>query len=132
MNAMRNAGPAVWVGRVLSGLIALFLLQDAAIHLLNLDVAVDATVELGFSEGTVPWIGVFLIVPLVLYVVPRTALIGAVGLTGYLGGAMAIQMQQGEYPWMLFPFLLGVLLWVGLGLRDARVATLIGPKERVA
>lgn len=109
---------------IISGLIILFLLVDAVPKLLRLDFAVDATVDLGYPDGTVVWIGLILLICTVLYAIPRTAILGAVLLTGYLGGAIATQLRLGENAWLLFPFLLGVLVWAGLYLRDDRVRTL--------
>lgn len=110
----------VRAGRIISGLVVLFLLQDGLIKALNLDVAVDATVELGYPESVVIPIGVTLLACTVLYAIPRTAVIGAILLTGFLGGAIATQVRL-EDPWFLFPAVLATLTWVGLALRDARV-----------
>jgi hypothetical protein len=110
---------------IISGLIILFLLVDAIPKLLRLDFAVDATVDLGYPDGTVVWIGLILLVCTVLYTIPRTAILGAVLLTGYFGGAIATQMRLGENAWLLFPFVIGVLAWAGLYLRDDRVRELV-------
>lgn len=110
---------------IISGLIILFLLVDAIPKLLRLDFAVDATVDLGYPDGTVVWIGLILLVCTVLYTIPRTAILGAVLLTGYFGGAIATQMRLGENAWLLFPFVIGVLAWAGLCLRDDRVRELV-------
>lgn len=110
---------------IISGLIILFLLVDAVPKLLRLDFAVDATVDLGYPDGTVVWIGLILLVSTVLYTIPRTAILGAVLLTGYFGGAIATQMRLGEDAWLLFPFVIGVLAWAGLYLRDDRVRELV-------
>jgi hypothetical protein len=110
---------------IISGLIILFLLVDAIPKLLRLDFAVDATVDLGYPDGTVVWIGLILLVCTVLYRIPRTAILGAVLLTGYFGGAIATQMRLGENAWLLFPFVIGVLAWAGLYLRDDRVRELV-------
>lgn len=110
----------VRAGRIISALVILFLLQDALIKALNLDFAVDATVELGYPESLVIPIGVTLLVCTVLYTIPRTAVIGAILLTGFLGGAIATQARL-EDPWLLFPAAMAMLTWAGLALRDARV-----------
>lgn len=124
--AAENLSPtgAVWAGRILSGLIVLFMLSDAIPKALRLDFALNATVELGYPEATVVPIGLTLLVCTVLYAIPRTARLGAILLTGYLGGAVATQVRV-EDLWFLFPFALGVLVWVGLYLRDERLRTLI-------
>ncbi|MGI8521490.1 MAG: DoxX family protein, partial [Actinomycetota bacterium] len=87
------------------------------------------TVELGYPAGIVFWLGLILIVCTVLYAVPRTAVLGAILLTGYLGGATATQVRV-ESPSFWFPVLLGVLAWAGLYLRDARLRSLI-PSRRI-
>jgi hypothetical protein len=115
----------VVAGWVISGLIVLFLLVDAVPKLLRLNFAVDATVDLGNPDGTVVWIGLILLVCTVLYAIPWTAILGAVLLTGYFGGAIVTQMQLGEDAWLLLPFILGVLVWAGLYLRDNQVRTLV-------
>lgn len=119
-----TSSPALWTGRVISALVVLFLLQDGIIKALKLDVAVDATVELGYSEDVVIWIGLALLVCTVLYAIPRTAILGAILLTGYLGGATATQVRV-EDLWFLFPVVLTVLAWVGLYLRDNQVHNLL-------
>ncbi len=105
----------------------LFLLVDAVVKLLRVPVAVDTTVGLGFPASTVPVIGGTLLACLVLYLVPRTAVLGAVLLTGYLGGAVCAQLRV-EAPLLstvLFPVYLGVLVWVGLYLRSAALRALV-------
>lgn len=115
----------VFTSWIISGLIILFLLVDAVPKLLQLDFAIDATVDLGYPDNTVFWIGLMLLVCTILYAIPRTAILGAVLLTGYLGGAIATQMRLGENTWLLLPFVMGVLVWVGLALRDNRLSGLL-------
>lgn len=87
---------------------------------------VEATVGLGFSESVIPGLGVVLLASLLLYLVPRTAALGAVLLTGYLGGAVATNLRVGIEPFpLLFPVILGVLLWGGLWVRDGRLRALL-------
>lgn len=117
-------------GAVLSGLVAAFLLLDGVAHLLRPEVVLDATAALGFTAGAAVVMGVVQLVCLALYVVPRTAVLGAVLLTGYLGGAVAAQLRI-EAPLgstLLFPVYVGVALWAGLWLRDARVRGLLAPR----
>jgi hypothetical protein len=87
---------------------------------------VEATVMLGYPESTIVGMGIALLVSTVLYVIPRTAVLGAILLTGYLGGAVATHVRVGEgaFP-VLFPVFFGVLIWGGLYLRDARLRALI-------
>lgn len=115
---------ALWAGRVTSALVVAFLLFDGGIKAMMLEPAVDGSVQLGYPEGTVFGIGLALLVSTLLYAVPRTAFLGAILLTGYLGGAVATQVRV-EDPWFVFPVLLGVLAWGGLFLRDERIRALV-------
>jgi len=115
-----------WAGWVLSALPALFLLVDGAMKLVKPDVVVKTTVELGYAETVILPLGVVLLACTILYLIPRTAVLGAVLLTGYLGGAVATHVRAGQGPFeILFPVLFGVLLWGGLVLRDARLRALL-------
>ena len=113
---------ATWVGRGLTALPLLFLTFDTAIKVLVLPVAVDATGRLGYAPGTVFAIGAIEAICLVCYLVPRTALLGAVLLTAYFGGAIATHVRAGSplFTHTLFPVYLAVLLWAGLWLRNAQ------------
>ena len=112
------------LGRVASALPVIFLLFDGATKVAGLAPAVDGTVQLGYPGHLVVPIGAVLLVCTLLYVLPRTAIVGAVLLTGYLGGAAATQVRVESW-WFLFPVLLGALLWAGLYLRDGRLRTLV-------
>ncbi|MFO0662898.1 MAG: DoxX family protein [Polyangiaceae bacterium] len=116
----------VWAGRILSGLLVFFFAFDALGKLLKLAPVVSASAQLGIGEGTVFAIGLVLACCTLLYVVPRTATLGALFLTGYLGGAICTHVLHyaGAFP-IVFSFGFGVLTWVGLGLRDDRVRALI-------
>jgi DoxX-like protein len=116
-----------WTGRVVSGLVVLFLLFDGVMKLARPAFVVAATIELGYPERTIVPIGVLLLVGVALYVVPRTAVLGAIWLTGYLGGAIATHVRVGSplLGYTLFPVYVGALLWGGLALRDARVRALV-------
>ncbi len=118
------ARSARWTGRVVSALVAAFLFFDAGIKVMMLEPAVEGSVQLGYPGGTVFGIGLALIVSTALYAVPRTAFMGAILLTGYLGGAVATQVRV-EDPWFLFPPFVGVLAWGGLYLCDERVRALV-------
>ncbi len=115
---------ARWAGRVVSALVAAFLLLDAGIKVMMLEPAVEGSVQLGYPEGTVFGIGLTLLVGTLLYAIPRTAFVGTILLTGYLGGAVATQVRV-EDPWFLFPAFVAVLVWGGLFLRDGRVRALV-------
>lgn len=115
------------VGWVLTALVTLFLLFDSVTKLLQLPMVVEATMQMGFPASTVPVIGGTLLACLVLYLVPRTAVLGAVLLTGYLGGAVCAQLRI-EAPvlgYLLFPVYTGVLVWLGLYLRSAALRALV-------
>ena len=116
----------LWVGRIMSWLPALFLLVDGVMKLFKPAVVVEATVKLGYAENVIVPLGIVLTLCTILYLIPRTAVLGAILLTGYLGGAVATHVRVGEglFP-ISFPIIFGVLLWGGLYLRDNRLRTLI-------
>jgi len=116
-----------WTGIVIGVWVVLFLAFDAAVKLLGLDVAVEGTTRLGYPASLVVTIGWVELVCLLAYVIPRTAPIGALLLTGYLGGATATQVRV-EDPWFLFPVGVGVLVWGALWLRDPRIAPIFTPQ----
>ena len=115
-----------WAGRIVSGLPALFLLVDGVAKLFKPAAVVDTTVMLGYSEGVIIPIGIVLIVCTVLYLVPATSVLGAILLTGYLGGAVAthVRAEQGLFS-IVFPIIFGILIWLGLYLRDVRLRALV-------
>jgi hypothetical protein len=117
----------VWTGRILSGLAALFLLVDGGMKLWKPAVVVEATRQLGYAESQITGIGVVLLACTLLYAFPRTSILGAILLTGYLGGAVASQVRIGA-AWfnVMFAVMFGILLWVGLWLRDSRIRRLLG------
>ena len=117
---------ALWAGRIISGLPILFLLVDGVMKLFKPAPVVAATLQLGYPESAIVGIGIVLLACTVLYVIPRTGILGAILLTGYLGGAVAthVRVGAGLFP-ILFPVFFGVLLWGGLYLRDRRLQALI-------
>lgn len=118
----------LWTGRVLSGLLVLFFLFDAIVKVMLVPEVVEKSVELGFSVAAIQAIGVVLLICTVAYVIPRTAVVGAVLLTGYLGGAICthVHVYEGLFP-IVFATVFAILVWLGLGLRDARVGALFAP-----
>jgi hypothetical protein len=118
----------VRAGRIISGLAALFLLWDGIMKLVKPAIVVKATQELGYPEFDIAGIGITLLVCTLLYLLPRTSVLGAILLTGYLGGAIASQVRIGA-SWfnVVFAFVFGCLVWGGLWLRDARVRGLLDP-----
>ena len=114
--------PALWLGRVLSGLVILFLLFDGAIKLMPWPVVTETMDRIGYgsSETLARSLGIITIVCTVLYAIPPTSILGAILLTGYLGGAMASHLRVGSplFSHILFGFYLGLMVWGGLWLRD--------------
>jgi hypothetical protein len=116
----------LWAGRIMSALPALFLLVDGAMKLMKPDVVVQATVQLGYPEGVILGLGIVLLASTILYLVPLTSVLGAILVTGYLGGAVATHVRVGDgwFP-IFFPVILSTLLWGGLVLRDGRLRALL-------
>jgi hypothetical protein len=114
---------AVWAGRVMSGLVILFLVMDIAMKLANLNVVAQASLQLGWDPGKARTLGLILLVCTALYAYPRTAILGATLLTGYLGGAVAAHARLDDplFTHVLFGVYLGILAWGGLWLRDPRL-----------
>ena len=108
----------LWTGRILSGFVSLFLLFDGGARLAGFAPYVEGMTKFGYPASLAPWIGLTLLICTVLYNIPRTAVLGAILITGYLGGAVATQVRVGD-PWWLFPVLFGALAWGGLWLRYA-------------
>ena len=122
---------ALWTGRVLSGLVIVFLLFDGAIKLIPLDVVVETSRQLGIPTNLAMTLGVLTLLGTLLYAYPRTSVLGAILLTGYLGGAIYVHVRAGSplFSHTLFGVYLGILLWGGLYLRDERLR-LIFPWRR--
>ena len=121
--------PALWTGRILSGLVIAFLMLDGAIKLVPWPVVTDTMDKMGYgsSETLARSLGVITIACTVLYAIPSTSILGAILLTGYLGGAMASHLRIGSplFTHTLFGLYLGVMVWAGLWLRDRNLRTLI-------
>jgi hypothetical protein len=115
-----------WVSRILCGLPALFLLIDGAMKLVKPAPVVAATTQLGFAERLILPLGLVLLVCTIIYLIPRTAVLGAILLTGYLGGAVNthVRVGGGWFP-ILFPIIVGMLLWGGLYLRPGHLPALL-------
>ena len=116
-----------WAGIILSALPVLFVLFDGAIHLMVIPPVVQAFTQLGYPVSTSRALGVIELVCIVLYLMPRTSVLGAILLTGYLGGAVATNLRVSSplFSNTLFPVYVGVLAWSGLFLRDERVRAII-------
>ena len=111
---------SLWTGRIIRTLVVLFLLFDSITKLLRVDAVVKASSQLGYTVGDIMLIGAILLACVVVYVIPRTAIFGAVLLTGYLGGAVDANLRIGTplFSNLLFPVYFGILVWAGLVLRE--------------
>jgi hypothetical protein len=120
-----------WASRILSGGAVLFLLFDSVIKLMVIPPVVDSFNQLGYPVSLSRAIGIVELICLVVYLIPRSAVLGAILLTGYLGGAVATHVRVGSPlpTHILFPVYVAVLLWGGLYLRDNRVPTLLAPRR---
>jgi hypothetical protein len=113
----------LWAGRILTALPALMLLLSAGMKLAQLPPVLEEFTRLGYAESAVVPIGILEIACAVLYLIPRTSVLGAIMVTAYLGGAVATHARIGD-PWF-GPVILGVLAWIGLGLREDRLRSLL-------
>jgi hypothetical protein len=116
-----------WTGRILTGIIVLFMLFDGVTKLIKVPQVVAASAKLGYSESLIGGLGAVLLACTVLYVIPRTSVLGAILLTGYLGGAVECQVRLvGAFAFpVIFPVAFAILMWGGLYLRDERLRALI-------
>lgn len=129
MNQASTSKSKIWIGRVLSGLAVLFLLFDGVTKFFMDKLppeALEAGAALQWPVEKMPLVGTLLLISLVVYLIPRTAVLGAVLLTGYLGGAVASHIRVGNpiFTHTLVPIYFAVLIWLGLYLRDQRVKNL--------
>lgn len=117
---------SLWAGRIISGLLVAFLLFDAITKILKERHVMEAFARLGYPAHLAPVIGIILLACVVLYVIPKTDILGAILLTGYLGGATELNLRVGNPIFeTLFPVIFGVLVWLGLFLRDVRLRSLL-------
>jgi hypothetical protein len=123
----QTSNTALWIGRVMSGLVVAFMALDGAMKLVPLDVVVTTSEQMGIPGSLARTLGVIGLVCTLLYAVPRTSVLGAILLTGYLGGAIASHLRLGDplFTHTLFGLYLGLLVWGGLYLRDGRLRALI-------
>ena len=121
--------PALWTGRVLSGLVTLFLLLDGGMKLVPLSIVTETMDKIGYgsSESLARSLGAITLVCTILYAIPPTSILGAILLTGYLGGAMASHLRIGSplFSHTLFGLYLGLMVWGSLWLRDRSLRSLI-------
>ena len=128
--SMEGSNKTMLAGRILTVLTALFMLLDGVMKIVKPAQVLEANVRLAYPVSTLSGIGIALIVCTVIYLIPRTAILGAVLLTGYLGGAVASNVRAGSgLLETIFPMLFAALVWAGLWLRDRRLRSLLIDKE---
>lgn len=115
-----------WTGRILTGLVVLFMAFDSIIKVIKIDIVVDSFARLGYADTVSRGIGTIEVIATLLYVWPRTATLGAVLLTGVFGGAIASHLRVDDplFSHTLFGVYLGVAVWAGVWLRDTRLRAL--------
>ena len=123
--------PKLWTGAVIGALVVVFLIFDGITKVMQIDAVKEASVQLGLPGSVTPAIGVVLLICTAIYVIPATRILGAILLTGYLGGAIAIHVraENGAFP-VIFAATFAVLLWVALVLREPRLLHLIFLRQR--
>jgi hypothetical protein len=126
-SAAKPSTKAVWTGRAMSALVIVFLLFDGAIKMVPLDIVITTSEQLGIPGELARVLGTLTLLSTILYMIPQTSVLGAILLTGYLGGAIATHLRVGSplFSHTLFGVYLGLLVWGGLYLRDERVRALI-------
>jgi hypothetical protein len=127
VQADRPSQSRVWAARIIFALAVLFLLVDSVMKVLKTAPAIAGTVELGYPASAVFGIGLVQLACLALYMFPSTSILGAILLTGYLGGAVATHVRVGNplFTHLLFPTYVAALVWGALWLRDERLRTLV-------
>jgi len=127
MQSTTEASPVsnkvLWTGRIISALVVLFMLFNCAIGLLKPDFARAGFGHLGYPDRVAPGVAILMFVCTVIYAIPQTSILGAILLTGYLGGATASHLRIGEP--FYFPVVVGVLVWLGIFLREERLRALV-------
>jgi len=114
-----------WTGAILSALPMPMLLMGIVFIFVNPAMIADGMKEQGYPDGVAVPLVIIEFICALLYIIPQTAVLGAILLTGYLGGAVATHVRAGEFPQSIVPVLFGVVLWLGLYLRDARIRALV-------
>lgn len=127
LSAAPASGAARWTGRILSAVVVLFLLLDGAIKVVEMEVVKQSLAELGYPQEIAFGLGILTLAIGVLYAIPRSAVLGAILLTGLLGGAMATHLRVGSplFSHLLFGLYVGLMAWGGLFLRDQRLRALL-------
>ena len=117
----------IWIGWIMSGIVVVFLLFDGTTKLMMITPVVDATIGIGYPAGVIRPLGIVCLACAILYAIPRTSILGAILLTGFLGGAVAskVRLEDPLFSQVLFGVYVGILAWGGLYLRDGRLRALI-------
>jgi hypothetical protein len=118
---------SLWIGLIISGLCILFLLFDAIMKIIKEEHSVKGSVQLGWPEHAIQGIGIALLISTILYLIPKTSILGAILLTGYLGGAIAIMIRAEQS--LYFALVFGLLVWLGIYLRDEKLRAIIPLKS---
>ena len=124
METTNTSKSRLWTGRIMSGLVILFMLFDGAIKFMLTDEAIKASIDsLGYAEHHLPIMGILALVCTTLYIIPATSVLGAILLTGYFGGAIAthVRVDNPLFSHTLFPIYLAILMWGGIWLRNERL-----------
>ncbi|HEY2645359.1 MAG TPA: DoxX family protein [Candidatus Acidoferrales bacterium] len=121
------SGTALWSGRIISGLVTAFMIFDGTIHIMKPPPVVQAFAQLGFPIRLAIPLGIVSLTCALLYAIPQTSILGAILLTGYLGGAVAVQVptQNPFFGEVIFPVYIGIFVWGGIFLREERLRKLI-------
>ena len=130
MQSLTQAGPVskgrLWTGQIISGLVVLFLLFDSITKVMKVRAVIEASAQLGYPVNAIVTIGIILLVCTAFYIIPQTAVLGAILLTGYLGGAVAANLRIGSAMFnTFFPIVFAALAWTGIFLRESRLGALI-------
>lgn len=113
----------LWTGWIITGLVGLFLLFDAIVKLIMVNEVIEASVRLGYPENTMFGIGLVLLISTILYLIPKSAVLGAILLSAYLGGAVTTHVRVGDP--FYFPIVMGILVWIGIYLREKRLKLVV-------
>ena len=123
MGTAQSSKGMIWTGRIISGIVVLFLLFTTTFGLVHKAENMKHMAQYGYPESAYMPISIVLVICTLLYAIPSTSMLGAILLTGYLGGAVATHVRAGE-PYF-FPIVVGALVWLGIFLRDARLRALV-------
>ena len=119
---------SLWIGRILSSIVVLFMSMDGIMKLAKPVQVIDSTLKLGWNESSITGLGVLLLACTLLYAFRKTSFLGAILLTGYLGGAIATHVRIGQTFPIAFATLFGLMTWGGLYHRDERIQVIFGSR----